>query len=294
VLSLAWGKISVDTEWEELRAVAVIPPDSFKLVEPVNSTQRVWYGTPSAPVQARILAQHEAIVGVLVGEGVQIVRLPSHPDLPLQFNIRDPAVVVGDQLICGRMVRAARAQEPSAVAEDLGLSHLRIQTGHLEGGDIIVTPERVYVGLGERTDRAGFDEFALLVSGGRPIEPVFLAEDVLHLDLAMALLSETLGVIHLSALLRGVPKFLSHVEWITVSKAEYDAQAVNVLVIRPGVVLIDERQERLQVELGRRGWRCVKIQLDEISKVGGGVRCITLPLVRSGPKQTDELQGEGV
>lgn len=286
-MQMAWGEAEVDADWSELRTVAVVSPESFEVTEPVNIAQRNWYGTPHAPRRQLVVSQHLAVVSALADEGAHIVRLPPHPGLPLQFNVRDAAVTIGDCLVFGRMTRAIRADEPKAVEDCLGVSGRYIRAGHLEGGDVIVTPDRVFVGVGERTDNRGVKELASLIGHRTTVEPIRLAAGTLHLDLAMALLSNTLGLIYPPALASSVPKSLAHVEWITVTKAEFDEQGANVLVVRPGVLAADARHERLHAEVGRRGWRCVKVNLDEITKIGGGVRCMTLPLRRAGQHRTD-------
>ena len=50
--------------------------------------------------------------------------------------------------------------------------------------------------------------------------------------------------------------------------------------------MLDARHERLQNALAIRGFQCIPVQLDEITKVGGGVRCMTLPLVRMSTPET--------
>lgn len=138
----------------------------------------------------------------------------------------------------------------------------------------------MFVGLGERTDESGYASLRDLLSGTRKVTPIRLAAGVLHLDVAMNLLSRDVGVLHRPAIAGDLPKSLREVEWIEVTDDEFAEQAANVLVLDRGTVMLDARHERLQNALAIRGFRCITVQLNEITKVGGGVRCMTLPLVR--------------
>jgi N-dimethylarginine dimethylaminohydrolase len=118
------------------------------------------------------------------------------------------------------------------------------------------------------------------LAGQREVTPIRLTDSVLHLDVVLNLVGLRLGVIHRPSILGDLPPTLGDVEWIEVTDEEFAEQAVNVLVLDPGTVMLDARHERLQVALETRGLRCVPVELDEITKVGGGVRCMTLPLAR--------------
>lgn len=58
------------------------------------------------------------------------------------------------------------------------------------------------------------------------------------------------------------------------------AYAVNVLTIRPGVVIMDERGTWTRENLEKRGVTVLPTCWEECTKHGGGVHCSSLPLVR--------------
>ncbi|HEU0128248.1 MAG TPA: arginine deiminase family protein, partial [Pseudonocardiaceae bacterium] len=148
--------LRVEAEWDRLTVVAVVRPEYFVLTEPINSTQRRFYGTDDQPSINLLVDQHASVVRVLTAAGVQVVEIEPRADLPFQFNVRDAAIVIGSRLILGRMARAARRPEPTALEAAMGAeSVVNIPAGRLEGGDVAVTPDEVFVGLGERTDETG-------------------------------------------------------------------------------------------------------------------------------------------
>lgn len=279
--------LRVEAEWDRLTVVAVVRPECFVLSEPINSTQRRFYGTKDQPSTSLVVDQHASVVRVLAAAGVQVVDVEPTPNLPFQFNVRDAAMVIGSRLILGRMARAVRMSEPAVFGAALGAqSVVNVAAGQLEGGDIAVTLDEVFVGLGERTDERGYASLCDLLSGTRKVTPIRLAAGVLHLDVAANLLSPDVGVLHRPSIAGDLPESLREVEWIEVTDDEFAEQAANMLVLDRGTVMLDARHERLQNALAIRGFRCITVQLDEITKVGGGVRCMTLPLVRMSTPET--------
>jgi N-dimethylarginine dimethylaminohydrolase len=279
--------LHVEAEWDRLTVVAVVRPEYFVLAEPINSTQRRFYGTDDQPSASLLVNQHASVVRALIAAGVQVVDVEPTSALPFQFNVRDAAVAIGPQLILGRMAHAVRMAEPAVLGAALGAeSVVTAPAGQLEGGDITVTPDEVFVGLGERTDETGYATLRALLSGTRKVTPIRLAAGVLHLDVAANLLSPDVGVLHQPSIVGDLPKSLREVEWIEVTDDEFAQQAANMLVLERGTVMLDARHERLQDALAIRGFRCITVQLDEITKLGGGVRCMTLPLVRTSTPET--------
>jgi len=271
----------VDAEWDRLTVVAVVRPECFVLTEPINSTQRRFYGTDDQPSASQLVDQHTSVVSVLTAAGIQVVEIEPTLNLPFQFNVRDAAMVIGSRLILARMARPVRKSEPAAFEAAMGAESVAtIPAGQLEGGDIAVTPDEVFVGLGERTDETGYASLRNLLCGTRKVTPIRLGAGVLHLDVALNLLSPDVGVLHRPSIVDPLPKSLRALEWIEVTDDEFAEQAANMLVLEQGTVMLDARHERLQDTLATQGFRCIAVQLDEITKVGGGVRCMTLPLVR--------------
>lgn len=61
---------------------------------------------------------------------------------------------------------------------------------------------------------------------------------------------------------------------------------MNLLVVRPGLVVIDQRQERLRTELARHGVESIPLQLTHSRTLGGGFHCATLDVRRAGRLET--------
>jgi len=228
------------------------------------------------------MAQHRAIIDVLSASGVDVVQINPSPNLPYQFNVRDTAFVIDDELFLGKLTPTVRWGEPEALVSGLGVDtqYQKVDL-RLEGGDIMLAPHRIFVGRSERTDPQASDFLATKLGKRRLVEIVTLEKHALHLDIALNLIAPGLGLIHRNSISGDLPQALREIEWIDINDSEFEQQATNVLVIKPGLVIIDERHRRILETLSRKGVAGIAVRMDEITKVGGGVRCMTLPLSRS-------------
>jgi len=274
------AKRFVTAEWDRLRTVAVVSPTHFELTEPINSTQSRFYAD-APPSPSALQSEHANITHALSSHGVEVLSIPPTPGHPLQFNVRDAGVVVDGQLVLCHMTHGLRRDEPTLLAHALGAtSNAFVLQTRLEGGDVTLTGQDVYVGLSQRTDRDGCRELQSALGDHRPVTQIPLSANTLHLDVALTLIRPDLGIVHRPSIADSLPDSLRGLEWIEVTEEEYSQQAANVLVIDRNTVMLDERQSRLRSELEFRGCHCIPVCITEMTKVGGGIRCMTLPLLR--------------
>src|SRR5262245_26851748 len=111
-----------------------------------------------APSYEGVLAEHEAYVAALRAAGVQVQILAALEHFPASIFVEDPALVFGEGALLlrpGAQSRLGEAQELSALLAERFPRILRLSEGHADGGDILVTPRCVWIGLSARTDEAG-------------------------------------------------------------------------------------------------------------------------------------------
>ncbi len=287
--------VAVACDWDPLLEVALARPTYYRQTVPVNKTQRAFYGSRSGPTQAAVVAEHDAVRELLAREVRTIIDIPTTARHPLQFNARDAAVVVDDALYVARMRHSLRAGEPELVRSCIEPSATvrTLEKGFLEGGDVLVAPDFVCVGIGERSTAEGFEALCSQLSGRFGV-PIFLRDGILHLDVALTLIGCGTGLVYRPALRDGVPAVLREFDLVEVTPDEFEEHGTNVLCLGANRVVLDRRHRRIVGQLERRGLTCLEVNLTEISKVGGGIRCMTLPLVRGESVQgsTTNLQSE--
>lgn len=105
----------------------------------------------SAPVAARLLEQHALLLRRLHADGVRVVAIDGQDDRPLATLTGDAAVCFPDGAFIMRPSAVARRGEPAAVEAILHREGVPIvgriaAPGLLDGGDVIVARETVFVG----------------------------------------------------------------------------------------------------------------------------------------------------
>jgi dimethylargininase len=112
---------------------------------------------------ARAVAEHDEYEDLLRRLDCRVERLPDAPELPDSVFVEDTAVVFDDVAVIARPGAASRQPEVDAMAGALE-PYRRLEfiepPGTLDGGDVLVTPGRVFVGLSGRTNEEGMRQLA--------------------------------------------------------------------------------------------------------------------------------------
>ena len=129
------------------------------------------------PVDADLaLRQWEGYVAALADEGWDITEVAAAEDCPDSAFVEDTVVVYGDLAVISRPGAVERRPETAGTEQTLAGLGYRIarieEPGTLDGGDVLKHDGKVWVGLGGRTNQAGVDQLADLLSplgarGGR-------------------------------------------------------------------------------------------------------------------------------
>ncbi|SNT01842.1 dimethylargininase [Asanoa hainanensis] len=138
--------------------------------------------------------QHDDYRTALAGAGWSVVDVAPADDCPDSVFVEDTLVVCGDLAVLTRPGATERRPEIAgarAAAEALLLDVVEIEApGMLDGGDVLQVGDRVYVGVGGRTNQAGFEQLRdHLKTRGRTTTAVGL-HGVLHLKSAVTALPD--------------------------------------------------------------------------------------------------------
>ena len=274
-----------------LHSVLVRRPDAaFGAADPAR-----WHYTdcPHLPLAQE---EHDAFVNILLGAGVEVVYhdapLPDHADA---IFVHDPALLTEHGAIILRMGKALRLGEEAALAlslRRLGVPILYELSGAAtaEGGDLLWLDERTLaVGLGFRTNAAGFDQLSEALAGlGVALVPVQLPyfegpDACLHLMSLISLVDRDLAVVYRPLLPVPFYQLLEArgVALIDVSDEEFATMGTNVLALAPRRCLLLEQNRETRRALLAAGCEVMTYRGDELSlKAEGGPTCLTRALVR--------------
>ena len=274
-----------------LQSVLVRRPDeAFGAADPAR-----WHYTdqPYLPLAQQ---EHDAFVNTLLGAGVEVVYhdapLPDHADA---IFVHDPVLITDRGAVILRMGKALRTGEEEAMATTLRRLGVPILTqlqgpALAEGGDLLWLDEHTLaVGLGFRTNAAGFDQLDKALAGsGVSLVPVHLPyfdgpDACLHLMSLISLIDHDLAVVYRPLL--PVPFFqwleARGVSLIAVSDEEFATMGTNVLALAPRRCLLLEQNHQTRRALEAAGCVVQTYRGEELSlKAEGGPTCLTRPLLR--------------
>ena len=221
--------------------------------------------------------QHSAYEHALADAGFDIIRLPDLPDHPDAVFVEDGALLLDGHAIILRPGAASRAGETPSTAAGLA-AHFelhRLESGFLDGGDVLRIGQTIYVGRSSRTDAAGISELGRVAAslGYRVIEAKL--RDCLHLKTGATFIgNDGSGTPVLLFDPRCIdPAQFAGVEPIAVDAAEHPA--ANSL--RVGDRLILPAPNPLTADaLRERGFDVVEVNVSELQKAEAGVTCMSL------------------
>ena len=302
--SIAWN---IQDEWQPLEAVMVGIGSGMgpapKLADTYDPQSRKHVQQDTYPQEADVARELNDFATALIERGVQIKR----PE-KLGFNqvfARDIGVVIDDAFVVTSMVED-RTQEQAGIIRLLednpGTVHRPPHDVRLEGGDIMPMPGEIWVGCADDDDFGTFTtartnlkaaEWLGSLFPHRIIRTFLLRKsdlnpqhNALHLDCCLAPLGLGHLLVHragfkrqeqLDALLARYDS--AHV--CEVTEIEMEHMHCNVFSIAPDSVVSDKRFTRTNDVLKSWGYDVIEVDLQETSKMGGLLRCTTLPLRRT-------------
>jgi dimethylargininase len=217
--------------------------------------------------------QHAAYIAALEAAGVMVTVLPEEAALPDSTFVEDPAVILDEIAVIGRLSLASRAPEAKSIEHAIAAIrpvHRIVSPGALEGGDVLRIGKTLYVGISGRTNTEGMRQFEEVVRRhGYQVIGVRV-EGCLHLKTGVT--SPAQGVL------------LANADWIDLAPlARFEILRVpasepwgaNTLAIN-GDVLVAESSPRTADLLASKGLRVKRLGISELQKAEAGLTCLSL------------------
>jgi dimethylargininase len=231
-------------------------------------------GDHDGPSYEGVAAEHAAYVSALEGAGLTVEVLPPLEAYPDSMFVEDPALVFSQGAILLRPGAKSRIGEAKLLRPVL-LPHfpelIEIKDGYADGGDILVTADKVLIGLSDRTDLRG----AQSVARGRGqlgirARLVETPDEVLHFKTACAMLDEETVIV--TAALDDAELF-GDLRRVRVPEGE--EAAANLLRLND-VVLIGAEFPRTRELVEGLGLTTMALAVTEIGKIDAGLSCMSL------------------
>ena len=301
--------LHVQNETSRLREVVLGLPNSMgpepKLGETFDSKsyESVFHGV--YPQEEDIVAEMGAFEAVLRKYGVTVYR-PELVENCNQVFSRDVGFVIDDKIIVSNII-PDRQEEIDAYWKIYGQIHYKHiynlpETVHVEGGDVVLYNDYIFLGQYDfpdyssvktaRTNRLALDYLRMLFPG-KTIIPLNLRksdtdpyEGILHLDCTFMPVGKDKAIIYRGGFMN--PRDAGHLvdmfgqeNVFELTTEEMYSMNSNVFSISENVVVTEEHFYRLNHHLRNEwGMTVETVPYREISKMGGLLRCSTLPLRR--------------
>ncbi len=231
-------------------------------------------GGGPAPIVSALCAEHEAYVEALDEAGVTVETLPPLEDFPDSMFVEDPALVFPEGAILLRPGAPSRAGEAATLDPILRSRFEQVAVlgeGHADGGDVLVTPDIVYIGLSGRTDTAGARALARLLRDiGRETKVVETPLGTLHLKSGAAMLDEETMIVT-----RAVAASDMFAGFRQIVVPEGEEGAANLIRVNDHVLAGADYPRTLDL-LAAEGLRVVALPVAQIARLDAGLSCMSL------------------
>lgn len=221
--------------------------------------------------------QHRQYVSILREVGVKVVEMPPLETFPDSVFMQDPALLGRSHAIMGRFNEAKRRGEEKAFTDELNKSNIEVgkmeyvsHPATLEGGDIVITENGIFVGESSRTNSAGIKQLATYLSE-QVVTPV--KTSLFHLLCGCSYLTDREMLIAPELLdTRSFPGF----RFITIPKEEI--YACDSLYVGDRKVMIPSGFPKAAMKLKQAGYEPIEVEMSEFHKGDGGVTCLSSPV----------------
>ncbi len=300
--------LNVTNETEKLRAVVLGQPQGMgkepTVEETFDAKSRESVLRDIYPTEKAVTNEMNAFEKVLKKHDVQVFR-PEVIDNCNQVFARDVAFVIDDKIIISNVIED-RVDEQEAYERIFNsVPFNRIynlpEKAHIEGGDVILNGDTIYIGVYKKGDYSQFKTARTNKYGADYIRELFPEKTIVELNLEKDDNDPRKGILHLDCTFQPVGEdkaiiykkgFVYEKEYrqivdtfgaenvFEVTTEEMYYMTPNIFSISPEVVVIEENFTRLAQQLEDWGIQTEPIPYYEVSKMGGLLRCSTLPLIR--------------
>ncbi len=256
------------------------------------------------PTEASIIREMEAFEAVLKKYGVKVHR-PSLVTNCNQVFSRDVGFVIDDKIIVSNIIPDRQAEIDAYESVYRNIHYKNIynlpEAVHVEGGDVILYNDTILLGQYNfddysslktaRTNRLAQD-YLQMIFPGKKIIPLNLRksdtdpyEGILHLDCTFMPVGRGKAIIYRDGFINPrdaerLVRMFSKQNVFELTKEEMYWMNSNIFSISEDVVVVEENFTRLSDWLRKQGITVEPVPYREISKMGGLLRCSTLPLIR--------------
>ena len=249
------------------------------LVRPpaANFAAGLTQSTEGAPDLPKAMQQHARYCEALKECGLQLTELAADAAFPDGTFVEDTALLFPDFAVLTRPGAPTRQGETASVLAALRGRFQRIETihapGSVDGGDVCVAENKVFIGISARTNETGAAQLAgILRAAGYVVSLIDIrgSKTLLHLKSGLTYLGQGLMIMSSDAPISDAISGFDIVEL-----AQDEDYAANCLSINDRI-LIAAGYPGLSATLQARGRATLPLEMSEFRKMDGGLTCLSL------------------
>ena len=224
------------------------------------------------PDYSLMLQQHHTYVDTLNNLGLQVTELEALDDYPDAHFVEDTAVVVPEIAIIARPGAKSRRGEEITI-EDVLAKYKNIEKikapGTVDGGDVLITGKKVYIGISERTNQEGANQLSEILKKFGYDSTYISVNKGLHLKSDVNYIGKN------TVLMKDIfdtQDFKSYNKIIVKPEESYAANSLlvnNKLIIPKGFA--ETKLRLLEAEFD-----VIELDMSEAQKMDGGLTCLSL------------------
>lgn len=257
-----------------IREYLLCRPDFFTVAYAINP----WMDTSEPVNTGRAVSQWNGLVDTLKGLGHNVHVLPAEPDLPDMVYAANGAFSVDGVVYGARFKHPERSTEAAAHEKwyrGRGWKFVAPTLTNEGEGDFAYVPGQglALAGYGFRTDVRAHAEAAEALA--RPVISLLLTDErFYHLDTALTVLDDDTVAYYPGAFSPSSQRVLSRLFPKAVIADEADALAFGLNTVCDGQnVVINAEATGMAEKLAARGYTPVTVDLSELKRGGGSVKC---------------------
>ncbi|MBM14625.1 MAG: hypothetical protein CMH75_00800 [Nitrospina sp.] len=212
--------------------------------------------------------QHRNYVEALKKAGAKILAMPPENSLPDSTFVEDAVFIFGDKAFLCSSKEETRRNEVESIEKTLKHYYKTVPLDfYLDGGDILDTPDTIFIGLSTRTDPKAIESLAKQIQKRVVSVPVLKG---LHLKSAVSYLDKNILLLNPN---RVDSSAFKNFQWIEVE--ENNSYAANCLVIG-NQILIPSGFSSVRKKISKHGFKTIELNMSEFEKADGGITCLSV------------------
>jgi len=303
-------KLSVRNETSTLKAVVLGQPGSIGKVPELSSTYDAKsYETVKNgvyPTEESIYKEMSGFEKILLKYDVQVFR-PWTLENCNQVFARDVGFVIDDKIINSNIIpdREDEKEAYEVIYDQIAYNKIfnLPEKVHIEGGDVVLYNDYIFLGIYTGKDYPQFKTARTNQNAFNFLKELFPEKNIIPLELKKHDTDPRQGILHLDCTFMPVSNnkaiiykegFIYEKDYqllvdifgkqnmFEITQSEMYLMNSNIFSISPQVVVSEKNFVRLNNFLETEwGMTVERIPYSEISKMGGLLRCSTLPLIRA-------------